>query len=149
MTATGVVGVGGRMGSLIAGMVAAAPDLELKGALEAAGNPMVGRDVAEALRCDPLGVKIADTPAQAFADCRVVIDFSIPAATLKNVEFAAQNNTAMVIGTTGLTDDERALIAAKAEVVPIVMAPNMSIGVNVMFKVAGMDALNLYWEERL
>ncbi len=138
MIKVGVVGVAGRMGSMISSMILASDNLDMAGALEAPGSPFVGQDLSMALRCGNLDLIISDKPQEAFSDSDVIIDFSIPAATLTHVEYAAANNKAIVIGTTGFTDDERAQIALAANTARIVMAPNMSIGVNVMFKVAAM-----------
>ncbi|OPZ60417.1 MAG: 4-hydroxy-tetrahydrodipicolinate reductase [Deltaproteobacteria bacterium ADurb.Bin510] len=137
MIRTGVVGLGGRMGTMIANLLLdESQTLTLAGASEMPSSPLVGKDAGYALRRADLGFNVAATPVEAFQDCDVFIDFSAPKASLQHAAYAAATGKALVIGTTGMNEDERAQVAACAVKTPIVLAPNMSIGVNVMFKVA-------------
>ncbi len=138
MIKIGVVGAAGRMGALIARGVVESEDLVLTGALEVTGHPMVGRDVGDVIARLPLGVTICTDMAEAFADCEVIIDFSSPMATIEHLTFAAAGGQAMVIGTTGFSDKQRVTLFEIGAGVPVVISPNMSIGVNVMFKAVAM-----------
>lgn len=138
MTKIGVVGAAGRMGALIARGVVESDDLELTGALEVEGHPMIGRDVGDVIAKLPLGIAISSDMTEAFADCEVIIDFSSPAATIEHMTFAAAGGQAMVIGTTGFSDKQRITLTDIGGGIPVVISPNMSIGVNVMFKAVAM-----------
>jgi 4-hydroxy-tetrahydrodipicolinate reductase len=140
MIKIGVVGAAGRMGSLICKGVINSPDMKLSGALERAEHPNIGKDVGEILGLGAQGVRIEGNYTDAFKDCSVIIDFSSPEATLTHLAFSAETGKTMVIGTTGFSSEEKAKIESLSKKVPIVMAPNMSVGVNVMFKVAGILA---------
>ena len=140
MIRTGVTGAAGRMGSLIIRGVMESGDMELVGALEAPDHPCIGSDVGAVIGGGQRGVKVSDTVEAAFSAADVIIDFTFPDATMKVAGYAASSGKAMVIGTTGFTDNESNLIRSHARKIPVVMAPNMSIGVNVMFKMVSMLA---------
>jgi len=140
MIKVGVVGIGGRMGALICKRVINAPDMELAGALEKDGHPIIGKDAGMVLGIGHQGVSITSDCSLSFKDASVIIDFSIPEASVSHLGFAAKAGKAMVIGTTGFSNEERSIIENLAAKTPVVMSPNMSIGVNVMFKVAGLMA---------
>lgn len=120
-----VVGALGRMGERVRAALADEPRLALGTALEAPGHPRAGAELAP-------GVKIETEPARALAGCDVVIDFSVPASTLRVVEAAAAAGVACVVGTTGFDAAGRAAIEAAAKRVAIVFAPNYSVAVNVL-----------------
>ena len=138
MIRVGVTGIAGRMGSFIGLLAAEAADIELKGALEAPGHKAIGADAGTLIGAGSLGVTVSDDMGKAFGACDVVIDFTIPEVTMKVAAYAAQEKKALVIGTTGLSDNAMAGLRGLAGSVPMVVSPNMSIGVNVMFKVAAM-----------
>lgn len=140
MIKVGVVGIGGRMGSLICKGVINAPDMTLTGALEKDGHPSIGKDAGVVLGIGHQGVSITSDCSLSFGNASVIIDFSIPEASIAHLGFAAKTGKAMVIGTTGFSNDERTIIENLAAKTPVVMSPNMSIGVNVMFKMAGLLA---------
>jgi len=140
MIKIGVAGAGGRMGSMICKGVVLAQDMVLAGATEHAEHLHIGRDIGELLGKPPIGVRVTSDPAEGLKDASVIIDFSSPDATIRNLEFAYEGNKAMVIGTTGLSGDQRIEVEKLAESIPVVMASNMSIGVNVMFRVVGVLA---------
>jgi 4-hydroxy-tetrahydrodipicolinate reductase len=77
---------------------------------------------------------------QAFAPCECIIDFTFPEVTLQVARYASETGKAMVIGSTGFTEDQKQTIASRAVNVPVVMSPNMSIGVNVLFRIVRMAA---------
>ena len=124
-----VAGAGGRMGRTLIELVLAAEDLELSGAMEAAGHAAVGEDAAP-------GVRVTADAAAALAGAECLIDFSTPTATLAHLDLCAGSRVPMVIGTTGFSAQERERIAAASRRIPIVLAPNMAVGVNVIFKLA-------------
>jgi 4-hydroxy-tetrahydrodipicolinate reductase len=137
MIRTGVIGIGGRMGMLIARGVADAPDMALAGALEMSGHRFIGQDAGLAIGKEKAGCIVSDDPMAAFKGCDVIIDFTFPETTLSMMAVASSNNQAMVIGTTGFTDAQKAEMMGYGNSIPFVFSPNMSIGVNVMFKVVG------------
>jgi 4-hydroxy-tetrahydrodipicolinate reductase len=135
-----VAGVAGRMGRRIVNAVCASPQASLVGGFEAPGNPMVGRSVAEATGCPDAPGQVQDNASAALAEAQVLIDFTAPAATLKNVGLCAKDGRAAVVGTTGLDEGQRAELAGLAKDIPLVFAPNMSVGMNLMFKLVGLMA---------
>lgn len=121
------------MGRTLIEAVLAAPDMALAAALEQPGNPLLGTDAGDLVgsRCGvPVSADIA--AAVALADC--LIDFTRPEGTLAHLAACAQARTSMVVGTTGLNTEQKARIAEAAAAIPIVFAPNMSAGVNLVFK---------------
>ncbi|MEO7403412.1 MAG: 4-hydroxy-tetrahydrodipicolinate reductase, partial [Burkholderiales bacterium] len=130
-----IAGASGRMGrSLIEGVLAD-PALALAGAIEAPGNPRIGQDATDGIGAASV-VRITDNAATAVAAGDCVIDFTVPAATLEHVAACEAAGRAIVIGTTGFDDAGKARIAEAAKRIPIVMAPNMAVGVNATFKLA-------------
>jgi len=144
----GIVGCAGRMGRMLVQAVINTDGAELACGSEMAASPFVGHDAGVVAGEEPTGVKIITDPDQLFAGCDVVIDFTIPAATLGHAKLAAKHNTNLIIGTTGLSNDDQAIIAQCAKSTTIIQAPNMSLGVNVAFavteKIASM--LNDDWD---
>ncbi len=133
MIQVAVSGAAGRMGRTLVRLIAEADDLRLVGAVEAPGHPALGTDAGTLAGAGPLGVALAEAlPAGADA----VVDFSLPDGSVARVEEAAEAGAACVVGTTGFSEAQRARIAAAAERVAVVLAPNMSVGVNVLFHVA-------------
>jgi 4-hydroxy-tetrahydrodipicolinate reductase len=127
-TKIAIVGAAGRMGRALTQAIAAAEGLTLAAALERPGSDAIGRDVGELAGTGSNGVRIAADLATAEFD--VLIDFTRPEATLANLAVCAKRGRRMVIGTTGFDEAGRAQIAAAAREIPIVFAPNMSVGVN-------------------
>jgi 4-hydroxy-tetrahydrodipicolinate reductase len=136
-----VFGAGGRVGKAIVRAVALTQEATLAAAIERPDFPYLAADATQLAGLLPSGVRLGEArPGQGAAD--VWIDFSAPAATVANVEAAAKAGAAMVIGTTGLTAADQEKIAAAAKHIPIVLAPNMSVGVNVLLKLVA-DAARL------
>ena len=133
-TLPGIVvnGVSGRMGRMLVEAVRASNACRLVGALERPGHPWVGRDLGEAMGAAPMGVCVSDDPVETIARAQAVIDFTTPAATVALAELAAQARAVHVIGTTGLSPDDLAKLAAAARHAPIIRAGNMSLGVNLL-----------------
>jgi 4-hydroxy-tetrahydrodipicolinate reductase len=134
MIKVAVTGAAGRMGGRIITLVTEAAGLELAGAVEMAGHARLGDDAGYVAGCGDLGIAITDSLEQALADADVLIDFTWPEVTLANAEACARLGKAMVVGTTGLSPEQREVIARVATETPVVFAPNMSVGVNVCFK---------------
>lgn len=128
----GVVGCAGRMGQMLVREIIATPGAILAGGSERAGGAMVGRDVAEIAGLEPAGVRAVDDPAELFAHADAVIDFTSPEATERHAALAAQSETALVVGTTGLSPAQQGVILKAATHTPIIQAPNMSVGVNLL-----------------
>jgi len=122
----GVTGAGGRMGRTLVEAIQADRDLKLTAALEAAGSPALGSEVA--------GVRIAADVAAAVAACDVLIDFTRPDGTMKHLEACLARSRAIVIGTTGFSEAQLKSIREAAKKIPVCLSPNFAVGVNVLFK---------------
>ena len=132
-----VAGAAGRMGQRIIHMIQEDPEVELAGAFERPDHPRVGSDGGQTAGEGEMGVPIVGAFQDVVDAGDVLIDFTAPQATLDNLGTAVQKGLAMVIGTTGLTGDMLREAEDLARQIRCVMAPNMSVGVNVMFKIAG------------
>lgn len=130
-----VTGAAGRMGSRIAALSAQYKEIKLSGALERKGSAAVGKDIGLIAGIGETGVMISDSALDVISSADVTIDFTTIEATLEHVQTAASCGKSMVIGTTGLQKDDIAKISKAAEKIPVVMAPNMSVGVNLLLKV--------------
>jgi len=137
-----VTGAGGRMGGRIVSLIAETDGIELTGAVERKGHPAVGKDVGEGLGLGRTGILIGDSVAACIDRGDVVIDFTSHDVSLGHLEIAAAAGKAIVIGSTGFTAVEMKRVRELAASVRCVLAPNMSVGVNVMLKVlADVSAL--------
>ncbi len=134
-----VAGASGRMGRMLVEAVLGADDARLAGALDVAGSPAIGRDAGEALGRDT-GVKVVSSIDAGLADAGFLVDFTRPEGTLAHLDACQRLGVGMVIGTTGLDDGAKAAIAAASARIPIVLAPNMSVGVNVTLKLLEVAA---------
>lgn len=128
-----VAGASGRMGHMLIEAVLAAPDCRLAGALDRAEAATLGQDAAAFLG-QASGVKVSADLRAGLADAQVLIDFTRPEGTLAHLAACRELGVKMVIGTTGFTEAQRAQVEAAARDIAIVMAPNMSVGVNVMLR---------------
>ncbi len=139
MTVTvAIAGSSGRMGRMLIEAALAADDVRVGAAFERAGSPDLGRDCAEFLG-RTTGVAITDDLARVRA-AQVLIDFTRPEGTLEHLKHCVAHGVAMVIGTTGFDTAGKAAIRAAAEKIPIVFAPNMSVGVNATLKLLEVAA---------
>ncbi len=127
-----IAGAGGRMGRTLIHAVAASKGLTLAGAVEAAGSAVIGRDAGELAGLGPNGVKVVSDVASVLKDADGLIEFTIPAATLAFAEMAAAAGKVHIIGTTGHSAEEEAVIAKAASRATIVKSGNMSLGVNLL-----------------
>ncbi|MCG3859140.1 4-hydroxy-tetrahydrodipicolinate reductase [Psychrobacter sp. Ps2] len=136
----GVIGAGGRMGRMLIEAVQNNPQTTLKAAIERQGSSLVGADAGEVAAIGHLNVQIVDDLAAVINDIDVLIDFSLPDATEKNMQVCAEHNVAMVIGTTGFNEQQERVLAKASEKITIVYAGNYSTGVNLSLKLLGMAA---------
>jgi len=135
MIKVAVTGAAGRMGGRIITLVTEAEGLELSGAVEMTGHTKLGSDAGYVAGCGELDVTIIDSLEQALAGADLLIDFTFPEVTLANATVCARLGKQMVVGSTGFTPEQREKLAGFARQIPIVFAPNMSVGVNVCFKI--------------
>lgn len=132
-----VTGSAGRMGGRIISLIAGTDGIELVGAVEKKGHPLIGKDVGEYLGLGTTGVILEDDLAKCVRKGDVIIDFTHRDMVLDYVVIATENGRAIVSGTTGVTAEETEKIRGMAGKMRCVLAPNMSVGVNLMFKVLG------------
>ena len=136
-----VAGVGGKMGSRILNALRAEEDFVVTGAFEKPESPQVGLDAGILSGAGPLEVSIAPGIEQALSrPADVVIDFTAPAASLRHAAVCASHGVALVVGTTGFSAQAKAELAGHAQKIPLLMAPNMSVGVNVLFRLVSEAA---------
>lgn len=134
MIKIGVAGAAGRMGRAIIEACQNPTEARITAAIERVGSSSLGRDVGDVAGVGPMGVLIqADVP-RAIESADVLIDFTTPQATLAHVDVCVTYRKPIVIGTTGLSTEEKQRIHRAAQTIPVVLAPNMSVGVNLCFK---------------
>jgi 4-hydroxy-tetrahydrodipicolinate reductase len=135
-----VGGAAGRMGTRIVALLGEAPGLRLVAALEAPGHRMLGRDAGEVAGAGRLGVPIGADAGAALTRDRLLVEFSVPEASLEHLRLVADAGARAVIGTTGFSAAQREQIAALARRAAILVAPNMSVAVTLAFKVLAIMA---------
>jgi len=138
MTKIAIAGAAGRMGRALIEATRTAEFATLTAAIERNGHPLLGQDIGDISGVGKLGVVLSDNLSAANFD--VLIDFTAPEATLINVEICRKMQKSIVIGTTGLNDDQKNILRDAAASIPIVFAPNMSVGVNLCFKLLEIAA---------
>jgi 4-hydroxy-tetrahydrodipicolinate reductase len=138
-----VAGAAGRMGSRLVALIKESTALTLAGAMEGKGHRALGQDAGESAGVGKIGMTITDDLRPLLERSDVVIDFSAPEATLAHLRAVAERRRAMVIGTTGLDEGQLAELKSLAGRVPCVFSPNMSVGVNLVYKVIGEMARTL------
>ena len=134
-----VAGASGRMGNMLIEAILAADDCRLSGALDLSSSAALGQDAAAFLG-KTSGVPVASDLRAGLKDSGFLIDFTRPEGTLAHLQVCRELGVKAVIGTTGFTDVQKAEIAEIAQDIAIVMAPNMSVGVNVTLKLLQMAA---------
>lgn len=137
MARIAVAGAAGRMGGRIIALSKDYKGLELIGAFERKGHKDVGRDAGEVAGIGPIGVRIAEDIEAVIPDADVIVDFTQTSSTLLHIRAASARGKAMVIGTTGFSKDEMEEIKKLSSQMPCVLSSNMSLGVNLLFKVLG------------
>ena len=129
-----VIGAAGRMGKTLIEAVHQADGLALTAAIVLPDSSLIGADAGELAGVGRLDVALVGTLADAKDDFDVLIDFTSPETTLENMAFCVEHGKKMVIGTTGLNHQQRALLQTGGEKTAIMFASNMSVGVNLCFK---------------
>jgi 4-hydroxy-tetrahydrodipicolinate reductase len=137
-----VAGASGRMGRMLIEAVQAADDCQLAGALDVAGSPAIGSDAAAFLG-HASGVLIASDLKTGLQKAKILIDFTRPEGTMAHLKVCRELGVAMVIGTTGFSAEQKDELAAAAKDIPIMLSPNMSVGVNVTLKLLELAAKSL------
>ena len=137
-----IAGASGRMGQMLAQSLAAAADCQLVGAVDVAESVFIGNDATGFLG-QASGVMIQSDLHVGLQNAQVLIDFTRPEGTMAHVKVCRQLGVKLVIGTTGFSDAQKADIQAASQDIAIVMAPNMSVGVNVTLKLLEMAAVAL------
>ena len=134
-----IAGASGRMGQMLVEAVRSADDCTLTGALDLASSPAIGHD-AGAYAGQTSGVAITADLHAGLQHSQVLIDFTRPEGTMAHLQACRALGVGLVIGTTGFSEAQKAEIAEAAKTIPIMMAPNMSVGVNVTLKLLEMAA---------
>ena len=142
-TKMGVVGCAGRMGRMLVAEIAATEECSVAGGSEAPGSGYVNQDIGELAGIGRIGIPIGETVEKLMRASDVVLEFTSPNATAEHAELAASLSTAMVIGTTGLSPEQGERVRQAARDIPIVWAPNMSLGVNVLLSIVEEVAARL------
>jgi len=128
-----VVGAAGKMGGRVIHVIKETPSIKLCRAVERPDHPSIGKDIGEMIGLGKLGVPLEPELKKEGGD--VIINFSDPKASLESLQFAKENGLAIVIGTTGLSPEQMEKVQELSKNVRCVLSPNMSVGVNVMFRV--------------
>ncbi|MBC8267823.1 MAG: 4-hydroxy-tetrahydrodipicolinate reductase [Rhodospirillaceae bacterium] len=128
----GIVGCAGRMGRMLVAETLTTDGCALIGGTEHAESPFLGADLAALAGIDNAGLHVGSDTNALFAEADVVIDFTLPQATIDHADAAAKSGTALVLGTTGLGVAEQMAVERAAESVTVVQAANYSVGVNLL-----------------
>lgn len=144
----GIIGCAGRMGQMLVRTVAANDRCLVVGGSEQPRSAAVGRDLGLVAGIDALGVSVTDDPADLFAQADAVLEFTSPVATVQHVELAAKKKKIHVIGTTGFEPPQMAALNRAAKQTAIVLAPNMSVGLNLLLRMVEQmaHALDADWD---
>ncbi len=142
-TKIGVVGCGGRMGRMLVAEIAVTEGCAVAGGSEAPGSGYVNQDIGELAGLGRIGIPVGEAVDKLMRDSDVVLEFTSPTATAEHAALAAKLGKPMVIGTTGLSAEQGDVVRAAASQIPIVWAPNMSLGINVLLSVVEEAARRL------
>lgn len=140
MIRVAVVGAAGRMGKALIQAVTETEGFSLGAATERPDSSLIGADAGELAGIGRLDVAISDQLEKVADSFDVVIDFTAPAVTLQHLDVCLAKGKRMVIGTTGFSDQQKAVLEAAAEKIALILAPNMSVGVNLCFKLLDLAA---------
>ncbi len=135
-----VCGAAGKMGKRIIALAHENSNFQVVGAIESPDHPALGKDAGEIAGIGPLNVRILPTCEDVIDIAEVIIDFSSPAASLRNIEVCADRGKTIVVGTTGFTPEQKVKIAAIGPKTRCLVSPNMSRGVNLLFRLAAQTA---------
>jgi 4-hydroxy-tetrahydrodipicolinate reductase len=140
MVKIGIAGACGKMGKRIVALTIQDDEAQVSAALEHPDNPEIGKDIGAVVEAGDVGVIVTSDLDEVCASSECIIDFTLPEPTLEHLKACVASGTPMVIGTTGLTSEGEQAIAEAAKSIPIVFSPNMSIGVNLVFKLVAEAA---------
>jgi 4-hydroxy-tetrahydrodipicolinate reductase len=130
-----VTGAAGRMGARIINVLSGSEGIRLAAAIERKGSSLLGQDAGGPAGIPPTGIMITDNIGQALKVADVLIDFTVPDSSLEHIQVCAEQHKPVVIGTTGFTKEQIDQIRKHAQAIPCILSPNMSIGVNLSFKI--------------
>lgn len=130
-----VCGAAGRMGSRIIALSKDYPEIKLVGAVESKDNPRLGNDAGVVAGIGELGIKIVDDIEKVIDNTDIAVNFTNPEATIEHLKIVKKHKKSIVIGTTGFDNEQISLVQKASKEIPIVLSPNMSIGVNLLFKI--------------
>lgn len=128
-------GAAGRMGRQVIAVARGAPDLEIVAALVRPGSPLIGADAGAVAGGEPLGVPLIDNVEAALSKGGVVIDFSTPSAAVALTRQSSRAGMPTVVATTGLSPEDLAVLRAAARAAPVLVAPNLSLGINLLVQI--------------
>lgn len=137
MIGVAITGAAGKMGLRVVALAQDLKDVEVEAALEMTGHPAIGRDIGELAGLGKTGLPLQDRTDTEFD---VLIDFSRPAGTMHWLDYCLVKKRAIVIGTTGHTPEQNNAIEEAAKTIPVLKASNMSVGMNLLFKLVGQVA---------
>lgn len=140
MSRIAIIGAGGRMGKTLVAAVNQQEGASLSAAIERPESTLIGADAGELAGVGRLGVAVSGDLKSALSQTDVLIDFTHPTATMANIEACREAGVAVVIGTTGFSEEDKARIREVAQSIPVVLAPNFSVGVNLCLKLLDMAA---------
>ena len=131
-----IAGCCGRMGRRIASLALKDEAIKVTGAVEARGHYAIGKNLSEFIGEHHIDVKVSDSLQAAAQDADVIIDFTTPTTLISNLSIARKVKIPIVVGTTGLTDEELKLVNLTSSSIPVLISANMSVGVNLLFRIA-------------
>ena len=143
MNPVAVLGISGRVGRCLVRAIRESPDFVLSGALASPASAALGRDAGEVAQAGPVAVPVTADRAEALAKARVAIDFTLPEALLDNLAAVEAAGIPLVVGITGLDAARQAALRRFSERHAVLVAPNMSLAVNLLFGLAGRAAAAL------
>ena len=141
-----ITGASGRMGGRVVHAVRGTPGCALAGAVDRPGSPVLGKDLGDAVGLGTLGIRVEEDLRKVIRKADVIIDFTTPEASLAHLQDAARAGVPIVIGTTGFQESHMKSIRALSKKVPVLLSPNMSVAMNVLFRLA-WDAARILGEE--
>jgi 4-hydroxy-tetrahydrodipicolinate reductase len=139
----GVVGAAGRMGRLLVRLAATTPGYRLAGGSDRKGAADIGKDLGQLAGIEPVNLALGEDASKVFAAADAVLDFTVPEASLAHAKLAASSGKALIVGTTGIDAAGQKVLAEAGRKAPIVFAPNMSLGVNLLAELVTVVARSL------
>lgn len=131
-----VAGAAGRMGRAVLALANRDAAFKIAGGIESPDHPEIGRDLGGLIHSEPLGISLSRDLYSVLEEADVLIDFTHPSVTEANLKAVLKTKTAYVLGTTGLSEKISRSLQSAGRKIGIVQSPNMSIGVNLLFKLA-------------